>query len=738
MEELASPGDALELAGEGDAFALLDALFADAPVGLAFWDRELRYRRVNHALAAMNGRSVAEHLGRTPEEVLGELGVRLRGLLTEILTTGQPVLDQAVSGQTDAEPGVERHWRASYYPVPGREGRALGIGTVVVEVTAEHRADRRARRARRDADEATAILDALVDSAPVGIGFLDRDLRYQRLNQALAALNGQPPEAHLGRTPAEVLGAAGETVAALLRQVTVTRRPALDVELTAPLPGRGEAEHHLQASYFPIPGPRGDLLGVGGMVRDVTAERRAEAERADLLARALGARAQAEAAQVRAEAARCEAERAQRAVEAAHRRTRFLADAGALLGTSLDYETTLRQVARAAVPEIADWCVIHMVQRDGELRRLAAVHADPERQRLAEEMVRRWPPRSEAEHGPARVVRTGQRELIPEIPDALVERAARDPEHLRRLRELGLRSSLVVPLRTGGRTLGALSLVVAESPRRFGPDDVALAEALAALAARAAENARLYAERSHIARTLQRSLLPPHLPTVPGLDLAARYRAAGDHEVGGDFYDVFPCEEGVWTAVIGDVSGKGADAAALTSLSRHALRTAALREPEPVANLRLLNEALLHSDPRGRFLTAIYARLLPSDDGALVRLASGGHPPPLLLRAGGGLERVPLAGTLIGAFPDPTFAERSLRLRPGDVMVLHTDGVTELRGVDPEVGERRLADTLVRLRGASAGEVAEAVVASAVGFQGGEPRDDIAVLVLRAAAGADA
>jgi sigma-B regulation protein RsbU (phosphoserine phosphatase) len=225
---------------------------------------------------------------------------------------------------------------------------------------------------------------------------------------------------------------------------------------------------------------------------------------------------------------------------------------------------------------------------------------------------------------------------------------------------------------------------------------------------------------------------------VPGLELAARYRAAGEqNEVGGDFYDAFRAADGVWTLAIGDVSGKGAEAAALTSLTRHTLRAASLRELAPRENLELLNRALWSQrDPAARFCTVLCARVRPGDGGAAVTLATGGHLPPAILRAGGRVERLQLRGAIVGGLRDPEFGERDVHLDPGDLMLMFTDGVTEIRGPDGRwgsVGEEALDEVLHELRGASAEEIVAAVEQRAVELQAGEPRDDIALLAIRAA-----
>jgi PAS domain S-box-containing protein len=699
-----------------DAYAILDALFTHAPMGLAFWDEDLRYRRINAALAEMNGLAPADHLGRTTVDVLGEeLGARVEAVLLRVLESGRPILDNELEGTTAAAPGERRQWLASYYPVPGEDGAVLGVAGLVLEVTGE-------RRARRAAQTATALLDAIFSAAPVGVAFWDLERRYRRVNPALAALNAIPPHDHLGRTPSELLGDVGEQIEAILSAVIDSGDAVVDRAIHGELNG---VAVHRQSTVFPVVGAGGELIGVAGVIRDVAAQHEAEAERARLLREALSSRAQAEAAQVRAEAAHTDA-------EAARRQTEFLAAAGArLAAVTTDYEATLREVARVAVPTIADWCTFTLAGPGETLRTVAVAAADPELERVAAAMVERYPPRPDAPVGAAAAIRTGRSELIREIPDELLERAAVDEEQLAFLRRLGMCSGMTVPLRARGRTIGALTLVAAESGRRFGDDDLRLAEIVAQRASLAVENARLYEEHSHIARTLQRSLLPPALPDVPGLELAARYRAAGaQNEVGGDFYDVFHGPGDLWTLVIGDVAGKGPEAAAVTSLTRHTLRAMTLRGAGPRECLELLNDALLNEPAvAGRFCTVLYARLRARDGGGFdMTVATGGHMPPRVLRADGTLDRLELRGSIVGGLRTASFADCEATLLPDDVLVLFTDGATELRGHDPGAGERLLDELLVRQAGAPAAAVAEAIERHAVELQGGEPRDDVAVL----------
>ena len=707
------------------AGALLDALFSEAPVGLAYWDREFRYRRINPELAAMNGVPAEEHLGRRISEVLPELAPALEPTFREVIETGRALRDLEVTGETPFAPGVTRHWLASYFPVR-EHGEVVGITGIVVEVTGERRAVQ--REAVVDAE-----LSGLVDASPVGIAFLDRELRYRRVNETLARMNGRPAQEHLGRSVEEMLGAAAAPLTDALRRVMDTRE-VLELEVSTPLPGEPERERTFSAVYFPVL-EGGRLLGVGGVVRDVTERHELEVEQSRLLREALIARAQSEAAQVRADDAREEAEVAFAEAERGRRRMAFLASAGREMAASLDWEETLRAVVRAAVPAIADWCALTTVEPGGRLRTVAIAHEDPEREQLGWELVRRYPTDPAAPAGQAKVIRTGELEVVADIPPDAAGAAAKDPEHLRLLRSLNVRHSVIAPLQTPAGVIGTLAFLLGDSGRRFAAEDLVLITSLASRAALHIHNARLYTERTHIARTLQASLRPRALPRIPFAEIAAGFLPAGDeNDVGGDFYDVFPAEGDVWTVIIGDVSGKGPEAAAITSLARHTLRTASMLNDDPASNLALLDRVMGTDSDVEDFCTVFYARLCAGEVGAVdLRFANGGHPPPLLLRADGTVQPVESGrGPLVGALAGVAYRDAELRLMPGDLLLMYTDGVTEIRVSDPDFGPGELRRVLAGLAGRPPVEVVEAVQRHAVGLQGGEPRDDIALVALRA------
>lgn len=661
-----------------DQLALLDALLMQAPVGTAFWDLGLRYRRINPALVAMNGISAEEHIGRTVEDVLGPLGVEIGAVLRRVLDTGEPATEVPIAGELPSAPGTERRWRASYYPVGDADGRVRGIGGVVVEITAEH-------EAQIAADAAHALVDAVFDASPVAMAFWDRELRYQRINEAGARLNALPREAHLGRPVEEVMtGELGEQVVALLRHVLATGEPALDVELSGGRPGRPGEQHRRAGSYYPLPGPGGEIAGVGAVVQDVTARHRAE----------------------------------------------FLARVGDAVAASLDYAQTLQTVAEVAVPALADCCALVLAGRGEELELVAVSHAEPELEQLTREMFARHTPRRRDDHSAATAIRTGRPVTVFEVPPGALDAAARDDEHRAALRRLAPHSLIVVPVAAGGRVLGSLTLMYSRPGYRYDEQDVLLAQALADRAALAIENARLHTERTHIARTLQHSLLPPGLPTVPGIDVAASYRAAGgENEVGGDFYDIYESEPGVFTLFVGDVAGKGAEAAAVTALARYTLRTASMLDSCPARNLGLLNEALLGRD--AGTCTAVYGRLRPEPGAAELLLAAAGHPPALLLRADGRVEELTTHGIVLGAVEEPALEQRTERLGPGDLVLLYTDGATDVRTPSGVLGDGPLRRELAACAGCTAQAVVDRIADAIRRAQDGQLDDDLALLAVR-------
>ena len=422
-------------------------------------------------------------------------------------------------------------------------------------------------------------------------------------------------------------------------------------------------------------------------------------------------------------------ERVRVTAEAADRlaKIQFLADSSVELSSSLDYEVTLGKVAQLAVPWFADWCAIALEQ-DGELRTLAVAHVDPRKVELAEELERRYPADPDSDQGNYQVLRSGQSELTPEITDEMLEVAAQDPEQLRLIRELNLRSAMTVPLKVRDRVLGVVTWVAGDNGRRFTADDLVFGEDLAHRAALAIDTAQLHRELSDVAARLQRAILPAELPELPGWEIAASYLQAGNSDVGGDFYDVTPLEDGRVAVFVGDVMGRGVTAAAAMAQMRAAIRALVAVEPDPrtvlVALDRLFDQYDFH-----QLVTMVYAVADPSREEIVV--VNAGHPPPVVRRADGTVEVVAgEPGLLLGAGG----GERTPIAVPfagGDMFMAYTDGLVERRDEDIETGVRRLSDACEK-----AGDddlftwVADVVLA----VRDTRRDDDVAVLAVRRSA----
>jgi PAS domain S-box-containing protein len=407
-------------------------------------------------------------------------------------------------------------------------------------------------------------------------------------------------------------------------------------------------------------------------------------------------------------------------------RMEFLARAGEVLASSLDYQQTLRNVAGLAVPQIADWCAVDLFDEQGERESVAVVHTDPAKLRTAERLRAFEPERLDPEQGLGKLRRTGESLLYPEIPDSLLVQAAVDEEHLGLLREVGMRAVLMVPMTVRGRRIGALTLVSADSGRSFDRGDLEFAEQLAARAAVAVESARLYSERSAVARTLQNSLLPEATPEIPGWEIATLYRPAGhESEVGGDFYDFWEVD-GDWLMTIGDVTGKGVGAATLTSLVRHTARAASDFDRRPARILARV-DAALRRRPSMSVCTALCLRISP--EGAT--LAVGGHLLPLLLNEDGAAP-VGTHGTLLGAFERASRPEAPIVVQPGETLISITDGVTDVVGEDGgRLGMSRLREILAEMNGEPPAVIRDRLSLALEDFQVGAQVDDTAIVVMR-------
>jgi serine phosphatase RsbU (regulator of sigma subunit) len=398
------------------------------------------------------------------------------------------------------------------------------------------------------------------------------------------------------------------------------------------------------------------------------------------------------------------------------------------LDNALEESGVVEDVVRMAVPDLAELAIVDLVGSDGSIGAVAIDAADSRVARKIKRSRRTRRIQPGASQAIAEVVATGERRYYTDMGDPAMREIAIDAGHLEVVREVRPRSTLIVPLQSRGRTIGALTLVSLENDDRYGEGEVAMAEELAQRAAAALTNARLHDEQAHLARALQRALMPGALPKIQGLEVATRFRPVAG-EIGGDFYDLFQLEESSWAAVIGDVCGKGPEAATLTSLMRDTLRASALRGESPSDTLGLLNAAIRETVTDDRFCTAAYARF--DLDRARLTVCNGGHPPPLVLRKDGSVEAIGPPGTLLGIYEEIELVDTSVTLKKGDLAMLYTDGLFDVAPKPRAAVATPVAEQLASCKGMGAEETAAAIEALAIEGQSGEPQDDIAIVVLR-------
>lgn len=442
-------------------------------------------------------------------------------------------------------------------------------------------------------------------------------------------------------------------------------------------------------------------------------------------------------------AAAFESEReARSSAEAANRRLAYLSESTAVLSQSLDPKTTMQRLAELAVPTLGDWCAVHLVDGDFAVP-VAMASENPEATAMVRALSDRNPVRLDAPAGLGAVVRTGEPVVVRRVTMDAVKASTSEGEVVDLLSRL--RSIAIVPMTFQGKVIGAVTLSNT-TDRDLEDADVTLAGELAARAAQAVTNARLYQERTQVAATLQASLLPPSPAMIPGVDIATRFVSGAEGlDVGGDFYDVFRLgtidnPAPTWAIVIGDVRGKGADAATITGIARATIRATALDESSPAAMLDRLNQVLLAAaqDDRfasetlePRFCTVCVVTVTPVVGGADLVVAVGGHPLPYIVRADGAIDPAGVPGGLIGVMPIPSITDTPMHLGAGDALVLFTDGVTERHHGLAFFDDDGLAKVLETCPGLDATTIAGTIEQASRGFVDDEPTDDLAIVVAR-------
>ncbi len=705
------PGATLDLGSAGDG--PLAPLVHDSNDAIITKDRDAIIRSWNPAAERMYGYSAEEAIGQpisiiVPPDRAGED----RTILARILDAER--VDHYETERLTKD-GRLIMISLTVSPVRDETGEIVGASVIARDITDRHRAADLAVRLQ----EITAELARELDPEVV----LDLIL-----NQIVAAMGAAAGALGLVEGDDIVLaGHAGYSASAIaewerfplsadtpMARAIGSGKPIWEAEvagLNTDYPGLGDARvRYRSLAVLPLgsgPDPYGAIALSFDERRDFDVE-----ERAFLAA------ATQQAANALERASAYELQRI------AEQRQRLLGEVGELLASSLDPDEALGRLAEAAVEHIADWCGIDLIDEEQKLHNVAVAHAEPAFVELARDFQRRYPADPEAQTGAPNVIRTGRPELYPEVTDEMLADAAGDPEHLRLMRELGIASAMIVPLKARGRVMGAMTLVASDPERGYDETDVEFAQDLARRAALAIDNATLFRREHEAALTLQRSLLPRSLPEIEGIELAALYEpAAPGLEVGGDWYEV-SASEGRVSVTIGDVAGRGIRAAAIMGRIRSALRAYVLDGHGPAEALRRLDH-LMQEAPEMEMATILHLDLdLGSRTGTYVR---AGHPPGLLRKADGEIVELGGGGTPpLGILPDIEYREHRIEIPPGSLLLLFTDGLIERRNEDLIVGMGRIREALSTTpSGARA-----SLDALARAFRGDMPGDDVAMLAL--------
>ena len=425
--------------------------------------------------------------------------------------------------------------------------------------------------------------------------------------------------------------------------------------------------------------------------------------------------------------------------ETAAVRLRFLLDVSTTLASPLDLQHRLRALARQSVESLSDVCVIDLVEPDGSVRRVASAAATLAVEPLTVALTAGSRLDAGPRHPTIEAIQHRRTELLVTMTDDDIRAMTSDDDAFETVRALEPLSGVAVPLIAGTRALGAITLVTtARSGRRYGPADIIFVEDMAKRVAMGLESARMHEEMRRVAQTLQASLLPSVPPVIPGLEVGTRYVAAGEGTlVGGDFFDVFALGPGSWAVVVGDVCGKGVEAATVTGLARHTLRSSAMEHASPATVLSHLNDVLVqvgaegHTEAEPRFCTVCLARVEVTSPGATVTLSLGGHPLPFVLAADGAVRQVGRPGSLLGVVDHATLSDEDHHLGPGESLILYTDGITERHQGESFFGEAGIEQVLADSVGLTADQIAGRLEDAARRFVHGQPSDDMAVVVVR-------
>lgn len=681
-----TPDQRTSAVGQGDVFQDL--------LPLALWVADAEGRVVRWSLAAR------DLLGHTPEQMVGQDANRVlvpeesrepADRLTRKVRSGAAVVARLPVRHRDGTLVELEMWHC---PVADARGRT-GVLTMAAETASVGRL--RAAPAALEGLKGLEVLEGLFAQSPTGLALLGSDLRFLRVNEALARMDGVPVAEHVGRRVREVVPGGG-ALESVMREVLDRGEAVVDRRHTAAGSAGPGQQRTWSCSYAPLLGDGGRRVGVIASLIDVT-----------------------------------EGQRAHREAEQARRRLALLAEAGTQMGSTLDLTQTAQEVVRVLVPRLADSADVQLLEEavapdetaasaHGVVRRTAAAFTDPAAPAdgLAVGMTFQVPPGSVYEQviGAGRPMKLYLTDIGPLIP-------APGADRLRDYLRARVGSARLVPLVARGTVLGAVVVTRTRDREPFDDQDALLIDELVARAALNIDNARMYGRERDAALTLQRSLMNPSLPTVSGLELTGRYLPAGDHEVGGDWFDAVALSGDRIALVIGDVMGHGIHAAAVMGQLRTAVRTLARRDTPPDQVLRFLDAAVADLGDN-EMATCLYAVHDPLTGRCLISRA--GHPPPVVADERGAVAFLDgPAGPPLGVGGQDCEIQQVF-LPPHSLLAAYTDGLIETRGTDLDEGMRRLAQAL-RHPGHPLEQVCDELLAQVMPEVAD---DDVAVLLARA------
>jgi serine phosphatase RsbU (regulator of sigma subunit)/PAS domain-containing protein len=549
------------------------------------------------------------------------------------------------------------------------------------------------------------LLQAVFAQAPVPLLIVDPDSTVRRANSAACGLLGVGPGYATGKTLISMVEPAGQ--APLRSQLAAVLRSGTPATVGCKLlASTGAVSCELGIRVLALRGDENRLLVAAATQTGSAATHSPARSRGRIEAREI----------------------ADQEIAALTRRSDLLLAAACLLldNAAASESVILQRCARLLAGDLATWVIVD-VRRRGALRRhFVAGPDDPASARLTQAISAVTP---DPDAVSSRVCESGSSVLITHVEDE--EMLGRDADGSPLLARLGGVSVLSVPVTDDSRSFGALTLIRDAAAGAFRLPDVGLVEQVADLLARAIAARRLLTRQTEAAEALRSSLLPPVLRAVPGVEIvAAHMPPTRGREVGGDFYDVYPTPRG-WGVAIGDVCGKGDDAAAATASARHAIRVLSHWNPDPAEVLRGANEIMLAEEFGSRFVTADAAHLSWDNRTLRVLLASAGHPGPVLLSPDGRTQVLAGGGVALGIFPDPEPAAQELHLEPGDVLFFFTDGLTGARSPQQTYLEEILTDRLAGLTGRPPAEIVSEMRRVVLEFSDGVLHDDLTMLALR-------